>query len=78
MVQRVPSPGTTVTAAAMTNNAPATTAVTAGEGNGNGNGQRSTTTATVLGISPNKTPNGNAIVSPAAVHQVIEAVGLYL
>lgn len=76
MVQRVPSPGTTVTAAAMTNNAPATTAVTAGEGNGNG--QRSTTTATVLGISPNKTPNGNAIVSPAAVHQVIEAVGLYL
>ena len=76
MVQRVPSPGTTVTAAAMTNNAPATTAVTAGEGNGNG--QRATTTATVLGISPNKTPNGNAIVSPAAVHQVIEAVGLYL
>ena len=74
MVQRVPSPGTTVTAAATTNNAPATTAVTAGEGNGNGNGQRSTTT--VLGISPNKTPNGNAIVSPAAVHQVIEAVGL--
>ena len=62
--QRVPSPGTTMTAAAATNNAPATTAATMGEGNG----QRST----VLNISPNKTANGNTIVSPAAVHQVIK------
>ena len=67
MVQRVPSPGTTVTAAAATNNAPATTAATTGENNGNG--QRST----VLNISPKKTANGNTIVSPAAVHQVIAA-----
>ena len=66
--QRVPSPGTTTTAAAPTNNAPATmTAVTAGEGNGNGNPR----SATVLGVSPIKTANGNTIVSPAAVHQVM-------
>ena len=58
-----------MTAAAATTNAPAaTTATTAG--NGNGNGQRST----VLKISPNKTANGNTIVSPGAVHQVNNAL----